>query len=179
MSFRKNDDSRLKLYVIGDGGVGKTTLIHKFITGIFHEDTRITIGVDYHFKTIHLEGIGNVDLHVWDHGGVERFRFMLPEYIKGARGIMFVFSVTNMNTLTSFDNWLSYIRQYDPNIPILLVGAKIDLENIREVQHEEAQEISTYFGCKGYIEVSSKEDINVEEAFASIAKHMWDYTHKK
>ena len=164
-----------KLVIAGDGGVGKTSLTNKFITGIFKTDTRITIGVEFFIKDLPIEGLGPVRLQIWDFGGEERFRFLLPTYVKGANGIMFLFSTTNMLTLSHFDDWLPILRNYDPNIPIMLVGTKIDLKQQRRVPKHEAIEIARSRGCLSYVEVSAKESVNVEEAFRTLTKVMWNY----
>ncbi len=168
-----------KLVIAGDGGVGKTSLTNKFITGIFKTDTRITIGVEFFIKDLLIEGLGIVRLQIWDFGGEERFRFLLPTYVKGANGIMFLFSTTNMLTLSHFDDWLPILRNYDPNIPIMLVGTKIDLKAQRRVTKHEAIDIARSRGCSSYVEVSAKESINVEEGFKTLTKVMWNYQSRR
>ncbi len=168
-----------KLVIAGDGGVGKTSLTNKFITGIFKTDTRITIGVEFFIKDLAIDGLGTVRLQIWDFGGEERFRFLLPTYLKGANGIMFLFSVTNMLTLSHFDDWLPILRNYDPGIPIMLVGSKIDLKQQRRVQKYEAIEVARSRACSSYVEVSAKESINVEEAFNTLTNVMWKYAQRK
>jgi len=164
-----------KLIIAGDGGVGKTSLTQKFITGIFKTDTRITIGVEFFIKDLNIDGMGTVRLQIWDFGGEERFRFLLPTYVKGASGILFMFSITDMLTLSHFDDWLPILRNYDPNIPIMLVGSKLDLKHVRRVPQHEGIDIARSRGCKGYVEVSAKESLNVEESFESLAKLMWQH----
>ncbi len=134
-----NYEKVFKLVIAGDGGVGKTSLTNKFITGIFKTDTRITIGVEFFIKDIAVDGLGTVRLQIWDFGGEERFRFLLPTYVKGANGILFMFSTTNMLTLSHFDDWLPILRNYDPNIPIIIpangsLKAKQRVELYSEVQ---------------------------------------------
>lgn len=168
-----------KLVIAGDGGVGKTSLTNKFITGIFKTDTRITIGVEFFIKDVSIDGLGTVRLQIWDFGGEERFRFLLPTYVKGANGIMFLFSVTDMRTLSHFDDWLPILRNYDSSIPIMLVASKIDLKHLRRVQQHEASEIARSRGCSAYVEVSAKDGINIEEGFDTLTKLMWSYAQRK
>jgi small GTP-binding protein len=172
-------EKTFKLIIAGDGGVGKTSLTNKYITGIFKTDTRITIGVEFFIKDITIDGIGTVRLQIWDFGGEERFRFLLPTYVKGATGILFMFSLTNMLTLSHFDDWLPILRNYDPQIPIMLVGSKLDLKHLRRVQKHEAIETARSRGCQGYVEVSAKESINVDEAFQTLTKLMWEHEQRK
>jgi len=159
---------------VGERGVGKTALVENFESDKFKEDTKITIGVYFFYKDITIENEHQVRLQIWDFYTEMKFRFLLPTFVKGADGIMFVFSIVDKNSLSNFDEWLSIIRKFDPSIPILLIGSKIDLEHQRSVKKEEAIELCRSRGCDSYIEVSAKERINVEDAFKSIAKIMWD-----
>ncbi|MCP4761817.1 MAG: GTP-binding protein [archaeon] len=168
-----------KLIIAGDGGVGKTSLTNKFITGVFTDATRITIGVEFFIKDLEVEGLGTVRLQIWDFGGEERFRFLLPTYVKGANGILFLYSITDMMGLAHFDDWLGILRSYDPKIPIMLVGAKADLEHMRKVQTREAIGIAKDRRCKGYVEVSAKSGINVEASFTTISKLMWKHIQQQ
>ena len=71
-----------KLILFGDGGVGKTTLAHRYVTGSFKENSLITIGVEFHVKTLSVDGIP-IEIQIWDFAGEERFRFLLPAYAVG------------------------------------------------------------------------------------------------
>ena len=95
-----------KILVAGDGAVGKTTLLHRFIEGDFIDSTTMTIGVDFHTKKMEFPPDYLVHLQLWDIGGQERFRFMVDQYLRGAKGALLLFDTTSM---TSF-----------VNIPILL-----------------------------------------------------------
>jgi len=175
MSYQKV----FKLVIAGDGGTGKTSLTQKFITGLFNEAQKITIGVEFFIKDLTVEGLGNVRLQIWDFGGEERFRFLLPTYVKGANGVLFLFSLTDMITLSHLDDWLGILRTYDPNIPIMMVGSKADLKHLRQVQINEAVDIAKSRKCKGYVEVSSKSGENVESSFSTITKIMWNYVQRQ
>ncbi|MBD3353852.1 MAG: GTP-binding protein [Candidatus Lokiarchaeota archaeon] len=175
MSYEKT----FKLVIAGDGGVGKTSLTNKFITGVFTDSTKITIGVEFFVKDIKVETLGNVRLQIWDFGGEERFRFLLPTYVKGANGVLFLFSLTDMVTLAHLDDWMSILKAYDPHLPIMLVGAKSDLKHLRKVQTHEAIDIAKSRGCKGYVEVSAKTGENVHSTFETISKLMWKHLQKQ
>ena len=162
----------MKLIIAGDGGVGKVQLVQKYVTGIFKNDARITIGVEFFIKDMYVEGFGSIRLQCWDFGGEERFRFLLPTYLKGVNGILFLFSLTDMLTLSNFDDWLPILRNYDPHIPILLVGTKVELKGQRTVQQHEAVDIARSRGCAGYVEIGIEEGINVDATFNTIAKLM-------
>ena len=168
-----------KLVIAGEKGVGKTAFIQIYHSDKFTADTRITIGVEFYIKDLNVDGKGDARLQIWDVYNEKSFRFLLPRYMKGAHGVMFLFSLTDKSSLSNFDEWLEIFREYDPNIPILLVGTKLDLKESRSVKKEEATELARSRGCFDYIEISSKAGINVELAFEAITKIMWEKKYSK
>ncbi|MCK4688545.1 MAG: GTP-binding protein, partial [Candidatus Lokiarchaeota archaeon] len=83
-------DAMFKICIFGDGGVGKTTLVKRYMTGVFKGDSTMTIGVDFHVKKLEINGL-NVSLQIWDFAGEDRFRFLLPSYVIGASGGIFMY----------------------------------------------------------------------------------------
>ncbi|GAH39257.1 unnamed protein product, partial [marine sediment metagenome] len=83
----------LKIITTGEGGVGKTTLLHRYVEGIFLADTKMTLGVEFFLKELDLDG-NKILLQIWDFGGQERFRFLLQNYIMGAKGALLLFDLT-------------------------------------------------------------------------------------
>ncbi len=129
----------LKLCILGEGGVGKTTLTKRMITGIFDSKTKMTIGVDFHllktaildpFAPDDLDDVDQIDIQVqvWDFAGEERFRFMLPRYCKGAVGGILCFDLTRFSTTKYIREWFDIWKDNAPKgSPIILVGTKTDL----------------------------------------------------
>src|SRR5271157_2409474 len=116
-----------KVLVAGDGGVGKTTLLYKYVKNIFLADTTMTIGVQLHVKTIIVEGRECI-LQIWDLGGQDRFRFILEKYVHGAHGALLLFDLTRLPTTFDLESsWLPIVRKENPNLPVILVGTKKDL----------------------------------------------------
>lgn len=171
-------EKTFKLIIAGDGGVGKTSLTNKYVTGLFSEDTRMTIGVEFFRKDLHMDDLGEIRLQIWDFAGEERFRFFIPQYVNGANGIIFVYSSTDPQTMYHLDDWLHLLRSDDPKIPIMLVGSKVDLKHLRKVNSNEAINFAKRRGCSGFVEVSSKTGENVEETFKVITKLMWEHMHQ-
>ena len=168
-----------KVCIFGDGGVGKTTLIGRYLTGVFQSNSEITIGVDFHIKKLEILG-KRVTLQIWDFAGESRFRFLLPSYVLGASGGIFMYDITRYSSLKNFQDWLSIIKQgyRGPikQIPIIMVGSKLDLEHKRAVTRDDAHELAKDNGLFGYIECSSKDGQNVEEVFAEIGRLMMNNT---
>jgi len=167
-------DAVFKLCVFGDGGVGKTTLVNKYLTGIF-KDTAMTIGIDFHIKTLEVDG-SQIRLQIWDFAGEERFRFLLPSYIVGASGGIFMYDITRSSSLRNLTNWLEAINNkastIEEQIPILLVGGKIDLEENRAVDMELGAETAKQSNLCGFLECSAKTGYNVEEIFETITQQI-------
>ncbi|MEJ2251077.1 MAG: GTP-binding protein, partial [Candidatus Lokiarchaeota archaeon] len=102
---------------------------------------------------------------IWDFGGEERFRFLLKQYCKGANGAFFLYDITNPITLDRLPDWTQIIRQHAGDIPIVLVGAKLDLEKYRAVPREDGILAAKKYNMAAFIEVSSKTGQNVQKVF--------------
>ncbi len=157
----------LKVMVAGDGGTGKTTLIHKFVSGTFEAATYMTIGVQFHVKHMAYEG-RPVSLQLWDLGGQEHFRFMLPSYTFGARGAILLYDTTRESTLEKLEEWVKICRTHAKDMPILFGGTKIDLAAERCISAARARSLLDPLRLFDHVEVSAKTGANVERAFEMI-----------
>lgn len=162
-----------KILIAGNGGVGKTTLLRRYVDGIFDESTITTIGVDFFLKEISLEG-GNCTLQLWDLGGQQRFRHLLSNFIMGARGALLLIDLTKMPQMPDMLNWVNIVRLHDINLPIILVGTKLDLENAIALDDETALDIKNTFYMLQFIKTSSKTGYNVNKVFEIIAKELME-----
>lgn len=162
-----------KILVAGDGGVGKTTLLRRYIDGIFDESTIQTVGVDFFIKELQLEDLNaSCTLQLWDLGGQERFRHMLESFVMGARGALLLFDLTNMPEIEGMLNWVNIVRSHDINLPILFIGTKLDLEELIAVDDETALDIKNTFNMIDFLKTSSKTGENVELVFETISKYL-------
>ncbi|MFX1303378.1 MAG: Rab family GTPase [Promethearchaeota archaeon] len=166
-------DVLFKVVFFGDGGVGKTTLINRYLTGVFKSDSVITIGVDFHVKKVEIEG-KRVSLQIWDFAGEDRFRFLMPSYVIGASGGIFMFDITRYTSLKNFSDWIEIFKKgykgENHQMPVLMVGSKLDLEYKRAVSRDEAFELAKNNNLFGYIECSAKDGQNVNEIFQEISR---------
>lgn len=167
-------DATYKVVIFGDAGCGKTTLTQRFLTNLFKSDTKMTIGVDFEVKSMDING-KKVKLQIWDFGGEERFRFLLPTYVRGANGALFMYDVTNYSSLAHIDDWMLVVRKEiksEDTFPIIVVGGKADLLDDREVTGDEGIKIAKSRNADGFIECSSKSGENVEETFDALTRLM-------
>lgn len=161
-----SDDSVIfKIVVAGDQGVGKTTLIHKFVDGVFKGDTLSTIGVDFSLKTVIASDKSYV-LQIWDVAGEERFRAILPHYIPGTEAVVLAFDSTRPFTLENLEEWIKVIEKAadKPGMRFILISTKNDLKPFNNAEKIK-QFRSAHPEVIGYLPVSSKTGQNVEQAF--------------
>ncbi|MFX1257154.1 MAG: Rab family GTPase [Promethearchaeota archaeon] len=159
----------LKILTAGEGGVGKTTLLHRYVEGKFSAETKMTIGVEFFLKEVHID-TKHCTLQLWDFGGQERFRFLLESYVLGAKGALLMFDLTRPMTLENLQEWINIVRRNDPDLPILFLGTKLDLVDEIMVEDDYALTVKEKFNLFDYLKISSKSGENVEEAFQKLTK---------
>lgn len=159
--------------VAGAKAVGKTSLIRRFCTGKFSIGTQSTIGVDFETKKVVIED-SIVLLNIWDFAGEEKFRTLFPSYVSGASGALILYDITNRKSLEDLENWLEIINN-SPNPPNtkLLIGSKLDLEEIRQLSKKDVLNFFSRYDFQGkVIECSSKTGYNVESIFVKLGKEI-------
>ena len=164
-------DAEFKLLLIGDSGAGKSSLLLRFAVDTYTESFISTIGVDFKSRTIEVDG-KTIKLQIWDTAGQERFRTITSSYYRGTHGIIVVFDVTDQESFDNVKQWLHEIDRYaSADVKKLLVGNKCDLASKRAVPTEQAAAFAEGLGVK-FLETSAKSAINVEKAFATIAREI-------
>jgi len=164
-----------KIAIFGESTVGKTTLTQRYLTGLFKEDPQLTMGAEIFIKYINVMD-KRVVLQIWDFGGEERFRFLLPTYASGSSGGIFMFDMTRRSSLNSIEGWLEVFKsgldKSRLDIPILLVGSKLDLaDEIKLPRDDVSKQINSY-KLFDYIECSSKTGENVELIFDILVREI-------
>ena len=155
--------------MLGDSSVSKSAIIIRYLSGYFMHDLKLTIGVDFYSKSVFFEG-NDIKLNIWDFAGEERFRFLLHSYCRGANGAILLYDITNRITLDYLHDWIQIIREQAGDIPIILAGTSLDLEESRDVTHNEGLEAARKYNLGGFIEVSPKTGQNIEELFNLITR---------
>ncbi len=158
-------DCQYKLIFGGAGGVGKTTLLNRFMYNDFNPATPLTVGVAFNTLAIERQG-RNIGLALWDLGGQDRFRFIQGIYCEKSQAAFVFFDMSNLGTLSQVPDWISMFRQYnDPSIPIVLIGTKMDLLEETELEniHAIANQHVVDHGLYCYAPTSAKLKVNVEE----------------
>jgi len=160
-----NYDYTFKILLLGDASVGKTSFTKRYCYNIFNPSERLTIGVDFHVKTVEMNN-RRIKLQLWDIGGEQRFRFLLPTYCLGANAAFLLYDITRPNTLDNISEWMTIVRQKGGPIPIMLVGSKLDLDQTqRKVQRDYGIQIAEKNEMASFVEISAKDNVNVDDAF--------------
>ena len=163
-----SDDIILNLFLLGDSGVGKTSLMMQYVDGFFPQGYISTIGVEYKIKKIKYEGI-DINLQIWDTCGRERFLGITKNFLKGADGIIYTYDITKKRTFDNLKNWILQAEDAIEGFKCMIVGNKIDLEDQKEVSTETLQKYCENKNIEG-MEVSARENLNVNECFLSMVK---------
>ncbi|MFB0544450.1 MAG: Rab family GTPase [Asgard group archaeon] len=158
---------KAKIIVAGDGGVGKTSLLNRYVSDTFMEVMKITIGTGFFAKVLETEA-SVVSLQLWDFGGEKRFRFILPSYCKGAHGVILAFDMNDFTTLMNLDEWLQIIRENTTKPTVILVGTKSDIAGVLDDKF--IQEYLKKNDLQKFIPTSAKTGDNVEHVFEELVK---------
>ena len=162
-----------KYIIIGDTGVGKSCLLLQFTDKRFRHDHDLTIGVEFGSRMIRIEE-KDIKLQIWDTAGQESFRSITRSYYRGAAGALLVYDITRRDTFTHLSNWLQDARENgNADMVITLVANKTDLDSRRTVSAEEGQKFARDNNLI-FIEASAKNSSNVEEAFESTARAIFE-----
>merc|ERR1712121_325712 len=170
----------LKVIILGDSGVGKTSLMNQYVNKRFTSQYKATIGADFLTKEVMVDD-RLVTMQIWDTAGQERFQSLGVAFYRGADACVLVYDVTSQNSFKTLETWRDeFLIQASPrdaeNFPFLLIGNKVDLADLgengtgngRQVSEKRAQAWANTKNNMPYFECSAKENTNVESAFETI-----------
>lgn len=162
--------SLFKVVIVGDGTVGKTSLVRRYCEGKFQSARVATIGVDFYTQRVRLPGPRDdgrvVKLSIWDMAGQERFGVVRPGFYRGSRAAALVYDVTSLASLGNLKRWRDEVLASAPGQPFVVVGNKIDLQ--RTVKPELARAAAAYLGAP-YLETSALSGAGVAALFETLA----------
>mmetsp|Transcript_5908 Transcript_5908/g.5295 ORF Transcript_5908/g.5295 Transcript_5908/m.5295 type:complete len:185 (+) Transcript_5908:117-671(+) len=158
----------VKVVLLGDTGVGKSSLVLRFVTNNFKPYSESTIGASFMSKMIMVSG-KPIKFQIWDTAGQEKYHSLAPMYYRGAAAAIVVYDITRQNTFKTLKNWIDELRTQGPkDIAIAIAGNKADLEDQREVSKAAAISYSEEIGAM-YLETSAKDDLNVQDIFVQLS----------
>lgn len=164
-------DQLFKIVLIGESGVGKSSLILRYMDKEFVEVHMATIGVDFSIRTVSIDG-KRVKLQLWDTAGQERFRGLCRQFYRAAHAIIFVYDVTEPGSFGQLPEWLESVKTFAPDrVKLFVVGNKIDLETERVVLPYEGSEFARAHGMT-FFETSARGGSGVEQLFDDIASRL-------
>ena len=179
-----------KVIVIGEGGVGKTTLLHRSVSNIFVDSTKMTIGTDFFMKKIEIadeKNVNQVILLLWDFAGQKRFRFILSSYLRGAKGVILCFDLTRVSSLQKIYDWIDLLKDGDawenPDVQFFLVGTKCDLvdNNPNAISQDQIDLFIKEFNIdiKHFFRTSALDSSGVDDLFNYVASIMIELANKE
>ena len=156
-------DLKLKIMILGESMVGKTSVINRYVSDKFVERYLCTIGIDFQEKVIKKKD-KVIKLQIWDTAGQERFRNVAKSYFQSSNGFIIAYSICDKESFNQVKFWLDQINSIsEAKTKSILIGTKCDLEE-REVEEEEGRNLADKIGIN-FLETSSKLNININEAF--------------
>ena len=172
----------VKVVLLGDQGVGKSSLVLRFVTNNFKVNSDATIGASFMSKMIMVPNGDNetipINFKIWDTAGQEKYHSLAPMYYRGAAAAIVVYDITRKKSFDTLRNWVNELKQLGPeNIVIAIAGNKCDLEEQREIDTSVAMEYASHLNVDTlFLETSAKNDLNVGDLFRQISKRLPDDT---
>ena len=165
--------NEINILVLGNGSVGKSSIIIKYIDNKFSLNYLTTLGLDFKQKKIKLENGKEINLKIFDTAGQERYKSVSISFIKKADGVLLIYDISNRNSFEAINGWIQSLTDVGKeNIPVILVGNKCDLtEDIRKVSNEEGIQKSNEYNIP-FFETSCKNGININEVFDKIIEEI-------
>jgi len=161
----------VKLLIIGDSNVGKSSLLMRFADNTWTSSFITTIGIDYKLKTVEIEG-ETINLQIWDTAGQERFRTITPSFYRKTHGILVVYDCTDEKSFESIKPWLKSIDENAVQVEKIILGNKCDVSTLeKKISSEQGAKIAQEFGLE-FLETSVKSNHNVEEAFMRLVRNV-------
>ena len=159
---KEKEEINLKILLVGDSGVGKTSFLIRYVNDEFPDKHITTVAIDHLSKVFKFRGF-KVQLHIWDTAGQERYRSIVKNFFHNTDGILFLYDITSQKSFTGVKAWIKESEHIDNSFKKVLIGNKCDLNYQKNVSEEEVKKY-----CEenkiDHFEASAKNDINIKEA---------------
>ncbi|XP_078179464.1 uncharacterized protein LOC144573554 [Carex rostrata] len=173
MVAKPSNNISFKLVLLGDGRVGKTSLVVRYVNNVFSEKQEATIQASYLTKRLIIEGVP-VTLSIWDTAGQERFHALGPIYYRDADAALLVYDITSNETFDRVTKWVKELQQMAPgDITMTIAANKSDLVRSNKIDIQEAESYATSIGARLFM-TSAKSGTGIDEMFLDIAKRLMD-----
>ena len=174
-----SDPREVKVVLLGDTGVGKSSLVLRFVTNSFKSYSESTIGASFMRKIMSVDG-NKIKFQIWDTAGQEKYHSLAPMYYRGAAVAIVVYDITRKSSFTTLQMWIKELRQLGPeDIVIVIAANKCDLDDDREVETSTAKTYAKSVEQAGsggqgalFFETSAKEDTNVGKMFTELSRRL-------
>jgi small GTP-binding protein len=123
-----------KIVILGHFGVGKTSLIQRFVNDSFSDNYKVTIGVHITKKVVKITENESISLIIWDLEGTDEIQMIRDSYLSGSHGVVYVFDVARPSTFQNINEDLGIVAKKIPDVPMMVVGNKVDLVNLIDLQ---------------------------------------------
>ncbi|CAD8198262.1 unnamed protein product [Paramecium pentaurelia] len=168
MSKKPQYDLMCKFLIIGSAQVGKTNLLTRFIDNVYSESHLTTVGVDFKFKEMKVNG-KIMKMQIWDTAGQEKFRTLTQNYYKYAHGVLLVYAIDDIQSFKEITFWMNSLKQHGKtDLAIILIANKCDLEEKRTISKQQGEDLANQLAIE-YFETSAKTGKNVNEVFQRLA----------
>ena len=172
-SYEEEIENKIKLMLIGDSYVGKTSLLTKYCKNEFKPTYITTIGIDFHLKYFKYKG-KRIKIQIWDTTGQERYRTLARSTINSSEGFIFVYDITNRESFNNINNWVEQVKEIAPkNSKSIIFGNKSDLSKKRVIEINEGKNLAKKYNMK-FFETSAKNGSNLNEGFSFLIKEIMD-----
>ena len=177
MNIKSDFDFLIKMALLGDSSVGKSNMVLRFTDDVFSLNMSSTIGYDYKSRNIVISK-KTAKLQIWDTAGQERYMSLCKSIYQKVDGVMLVYDITQLETFQNIKKWIDVIKGFNDNLPMMLVGNKIDKEEERIISVEDGKNLANEYGMQ-FIETSALSGNNIEKAFVDFGKEILEYLKNK
>ena len=162
-------DLKIRVMLIGDSNVGKTSIIKRYCNNQFSPSYISTVGIDFETKYLRLNG-KIINLQIWDTAGQERYKVLAKNYYKNSDGFIIVYDITDKKSFNNVANWITQIKDSaSENVKCVLLGNKCDLEELRQVDINQGKDLANNYHLKFY-ETSAQKGNNIQKVFTDLVK---------